>query len=224
VNTWAADRARLPGRLWSAVRWALTSVAFVAALLATGIGMVAMVGQGGSTDIWHRWSDVGQAFGVLTAVFSGLALVALVVTFWMQLKELREQRVELAVQRRSLVDAQAELFRTAEANLHSLHMGLLKIALDDVDLAAVWPPLAPDLSAERNRQYVYANLVIQHAWMGLRLGPYSEAEIKRNMRYLFTSPLIREFWQATANARSVLLVPGTPEHHFAELADELFRE
>jgi hypothetical protein len=224
MSTWASYRTWLPGRLWNAIKWGLTSVTFVAALLATGIGMVAIVGRDGSAEVWHRWSDVGQAFGVLTSVFSGLALVALVITFWMQYKEIRAQRVELAVQRRSLMDAQTELFRTAEANLRTLHVGLLKMALDDAALAAVWPPAGPDLTAERNRQYMYANLVIQHAWLTVRVGNHTEAEMLSNLRYLFTSPLIREFWRATADVRNAILVPGTPEYRFAQLADEICGE
>jgi hypothetical protein len=206
------------------LKWLTAAVVSVGIVLGSGLVLVAVVTQAGSTDTWNRWSSAGQAFGVLTAVFSGFALAALVITFWMQLQELKAQRTELCQQRELLAQAQTALHRSAEADIRALHTDLMKMAIDDNDLADVWPPLQSGLLPRRNRQYLYANLVIQHAWLNIQIRDYSEAEMRNNLRHLFASPLIREYWADTQARRERLLVPGTPEFAFNEIADEVFRE
>jgi uncharacterized membrane protein len=200
------------------------SAGFVAVILLAGIGMVALVTSGGSTDTWNRWSNAGQAFGVLTAVLSGLALAALIVTFWLQLQELKAQRIELCQQRELLSNAQTALHRSAEAELRTLHTDLTKMAIDDTDLAEVWPVLEAGISPARNRQYLYANLILQHAWLMFRVSDYTEAEMRSNLRYLFRSPLFRDFWKASQKVRGGVLVPGTAEYRFDRIARDVFAE
>jgi hypothetical protein len=76
---------------------------------------------------------------------------------------------------------------------------------------------------ERNRQYLYANLIIHHHLLCLRTGDYSEEQVERNLRYLFRSSLIRMYWRAAATGRRYL-VAGTEEHSFSRLADEICQE
>src|SRR5437868_4112766 len=68
-------------RLSHFVKWIAVSFAAVGVVLVVGLVLVALVAQTGSADTLNRWSSAGQAFGVLTAVFSGFALAALVITF-----------------------------------------------------------------------------------------------------------------------------------------------
>lgn len=56
-------------------------------------------------------SALGEYFGAVSAVFSGLALLLLVVTLLFQLRELRMQRQELALQREELIASHARLHR-----------------------------------------------------------------------------------------------------------------
>jgi multisubunit Na+/H+ antiporter MnhC subunit len=197
------------------------SIVFIGIVLLTGVGMVAVVARNGTSDAWGRWSSVGQAFGVLTAVISGFAVAALVVTFWMQLRELKAQRLELAQQRELLSEAKSALHKTAETGFRTVHIDLIKLAMADPTLAAVWPPLKPGLSEERTTQYLYANLLIQQTWHMLRSGAYTEAEMQGNLRYLFRNPLIREYWRISAESRSTVLVPDTAEFAWNRIADEI---
>src|SRR2546423_8092597 len=128
-------------RLTRVLAWIAISVGSVATVLIAGLSLVAMVARGGTTDTWNRWSAAGQAFGVLTAVFSGFALAALVITFLMQLQELKAQRTELCQQRELLRQARVALHRSAEAEIRTLHTDLMRLAMDDDDLADVWPSL-----------------------------------------------------------------------------------
>ncbi len=81
----------------------------------------------------------------------------------MQFKELQMQRQELALQRHEMSQTQAELHRSAEADLRRLHVELLRMAINDEGLGAVWPdPIARLIRTAVRRQFWYANLIYQH--------------------------------------------------------------
>jgi len=204
-------------RAGNAAVWTGGSLLLVVAVLVAGVGMVALLGEFAGEKTWSLWSSVGQAFGVLASVLSGLALAAVVIVFRAQHRELIEQQTELALQR-------DELRRSAEANVRMLHLRLIGMAIDDQSLATVWPSSSPEVSPERHRQYLYANLIIQHARVQRTIGDYSDEEAVSNLRYLFTSPVIREFWRSTEDSRRRLLVPGTAEFSFDERADAICRD
>ncbi|WP_203717108.1 DUF6082 family protein [Asanoa siamensis] len=195
-------------------------VALTSALL-FGVGAASLLASTAKDLSWSALADVGDSFGVLNALFSGLALAAVVVTFWMQFTELRSQRGELEVQRHALVQTQAELRRSAEADVRRLHMDLMKMSIADPKLAAVWPKVTD--SEIRNRQYQYVNLILQHTWMR-HFGEIDEEELRRTFRYLFLSPIIRDYWAATAEARASALVAGSFEHKMNQVGDEIRAE
>jgi hypothetical protein len=217
------QNARNNNRVLLAVSAVLGFPIFVALVLLAGVGIAALLGRRGSTDTWIRWGNIGQTFESVNTVFSGLAFVALVVTFMIQYQELRMQRLELQMQRAAVRESNGELRRSADADLRRLHVELIRMSINDPQLAAVWPEFGPDLSEEQNRQYLYANLIFQHVRVNLQIGDYSTEEARRFLRYLFSSPLMRAYWQATQQARSAL-VPGTSEHEFSNVADEICRE
>jgi hypothetical protein len=205
-----------------AVTWVTATIALTAVTLLAGVGVAEILGQRGSSDDWSKWSDVGQTFGVVSSIFSGLALVSLVVTSRVQFREMRENRRELEQQRQSLAGNHLELQRAAEASVRRLHLEILKMSIEDPQLAEVWPAFEAGLSPERNRQYLYANIIYQFHWTSLRMNGYSEVMVLESLRYLFQSPIMREYWRAAANAR-VPLEPGSPEDQFARKVDELCR-
>jgi hypothetical protein len=204
-----------------------TSIIGICALVSAivpfaGVGVVSLLSQRGSDGTWIRWSNIGETFGAINSILSGLALAALVVTFWVQYREFREQHAELAMQRASVHGAQSELFRSAEANLRKLHIELIKLSLDDEDLAAVWPA-NPDTPRRRHRQHLYANLIYQHHLLTLRIGEYQAEQVRSSLRHLFTSRPMRAYWRASAPHRTALL-PGTQEHEFAQMVDSICQE
>jgi Family of unknown function (DUF6082) len=204
------------------VTWIAIATVAVALVLLSGLGLVALVAPAASPEMWSRWSNAGQAFGVLTAVFSGFALAALVITFLMQLQELKAQRIELCQQRDLLGQAQSALYRSAEADIRGLHVDLIKLAIADPDLADVWPALRDDIDVVRNRQYLYANLILQHTWLNLKILELNDDEVRSRLGYLFTSPLINEYWNSTQASRAGFLIPGSSEFDFTQLADTVF--
>ena len=192
-------------------------------VLLAGVGLAAMLSRRGAAEDWQRWSDVGQTFGVLSSIISGLALAALVVTGRAQFREMQQNRVELERQQQSLVRNNAELRRTAEASLRMVHVKILKMSIEDPELAEVWPAFEPGLSVEKNKQYLYANIIYQYHFAALQVSRYSSEQVLGSLRYLFTSPLMRSYWSAGAYGRTSL-EPGTAEFLFAQQVDLVCRE
>jgi len=112
----------------------------------------------------------------------------------------------------------------AEAFVRSSHVVLLKMAIDDPILADVWPLTETGLSKERRRQYLYTNLIMQQVILEAREVNHTEAQIERTVRRLFMSPIIREYWQNTKEARMDALEEGTSEFQFSQLADRIWHE
>src|SRR5262249_55034029 len=137
---------------------ALVTLMLIVTVLTLGISIATAMARRADPGTLTVWANVGQTFESVNAVFSALAFAALIITFWFQLKELREQRLELQLQREAAKGAREELHRTAMADLRGLHIQLIRMSIDDPDLAAVWPPLGTEVPTARNRQYLYANL------------------------------------------------------------------
>jgi len=66
-------------------------------------------------DDFSKIGVVGDSFGAINALFSGLAFVGLIFTIYLQKNELRLQREELKLQRAELKENREQLRRSAEA-------------------------------------------------------------------------------------------------------------
>lgn len=62
---------------------------------------------------WSRGAAIGESFGVLDSVFSGLGLAALLTALLVQIREFKLQRTELEFQRRDLARQRHESSRQA---------------------------------------------------------------------------------------------------------------
>ncbi len=131
--------------------------------------------NGGRREAVER-SAVGDYFGGISAVFSGLALLLLVFTLLFQQRELRMQREELTLQRQELISSRQELRRSARADLRALHVQLTEMAMNDAALASVWNDY-PDEPHEVVRQYLFANLTFGHFLLFFEWGEISEEEL-----------------------------------------------
>lgn len=64
---------------------------------------------------WSKIGIIGDSFGAINSLFSGLAFVGLIFTIYLQKNELRLQREELKLQRNELKENREQLRRSAEA-------------------------------------------------------------------------------------------------------------
>jgi hypothetical protein len=141
-------------------------------------------------------STMGDYFGGVSAVFSGLALLLLVATIIVQQRELRLQRRELALQRDELVASRNELRRSAEADLRAMQM-------DNPILAEVWNDY-PGAPPDALRQNLFANLTFSHFLLAYRWGGITEAEMLVHARHLIRSPVFHRYWLAARDLKAAL--------------------
>jgi hypothetical protein len=58
-----------------------------------------------------------------------------------------------------------------------LHLEILKMSINDPELAEVWPAFQGNPPLEQNRQFLYANIIYQFHWTSLRLNKASDEEV-----------------------------------------------
>lgn len=181
--------------------------------------------------------NAGQAYGAVASASAVLVLFLMAKTLGLQREEtslqrrelelqreeMRLQRTELELQREEMRRSAGELHRSAEAELRGLHMQLLKMSIDDPDLAEVWPPFSPGLSIKLNRQYLYANLIYAHMLLVHSLGIITDREALGYMRSIINTPIFHSFWE-TARPMREELEPTSHEYRFAMLLDEAFTQ
>ncbi len=213
--------------VWTGVIRILSGIAAMVTLavllVAFGVVAAALAASIERPSTWIGWANIGESFGVLNGVLSGMAFVALVATLWVQYRELSAQRAELRMQRDAIERSGSELRRSADAEMRRLHIELLKMSIEDPALARVWPDPAVE-SDERRRQLMYANLVFQHLALSMLMGEYPDDRIRETLRYVFESELMREYWISSAAVRSRTQVPGSDPWRIARIGDEVCRE
>jgi hypothetical protein len=214
---------RTTRRILVVVGLLLALAGFSAFVIFGGVWAAAIVVGRVGADEWNRRGNAGDSFGVVNTLVSGLAFVALIITLWIQFHELRLQRAELRMQREAIERSNSELHSSAAADTRALHVELMKLSIHDEKLAEVWlndRPLPPDL----HRQYLYANLIFQNIALTRDLAGYSEEQMRRSIRLIFHSPIIREYWLWAAPDRAVAQVPGTTAWMTARIGNEVYRE
>jgi hypothetical protein len=177
--------------------------------------------------------NAGQAYGAVASISAVLVLFLMAKTLRLQRKEtslqrqelelqrqeMRLQRTELELQREEMRRSAGELHRSSEAELRGLHMQLMKMSIDDPDLAELWPSSMAGLSRKRARQHLYANLIYCHVMLIHKLEVMNDRETIGHLRYIASTPLFREYWEAGRLVRQEM-DPDSHEHHFASLVDE----
>jgi hypothetical protein len=192
-------------------------------IMIAGVVIVSLAAGLGDDASWTRLGNVGEAFGVLESLLSGLAFLALVTTLWIQFAELRLQRTELQLQRDALERSSAELRRAADTGMRTLHLDLVRLSMDDAALAQVWPGTAT-LDETRRREYIYANLIFQQFAYSTQLADHADEEICQAVRHLFSSPVIRSYWDFSRAERETLRTLTPPAYARVErLADEVWQ-
>ncbi len=113
--------------------------------------------------------------------------------------------------------------REARAHQQRMHWELLSKAIDDPALAVVIDNYRVDLSPEKRRQMIYANLWYVNALHLHMSGLLTKRELFGHLRELFQSPYIREYWEITRHHR-LALDPASEEAEIGSMAEQLFQE
>lgn len=199
-------------------------LAFCIGITLISVGITAVLSIVLGTNLQGRMGPIGQIFESVNAAFSGLGFIALVVTFRLQYDELRMQRQELKNQHAAMTESQGHLGRSAECDVRARHVELMRMAMEDEELAEFWPEFKTGLSAKQTKQYNYANLVVQHQRMMYDVGIFTKDDVVSFFAYLFSSPIMRSYWESRMVARQVALAPTGDERLFEQLIDRAYNE
>jgi hypothetical protein len=160
--------------------------------------MIAFEQAEGGVD-WAVLSEIGQAFGTISALISAVALLGITAS-------LRLQRQQTKVAQFQLVSG--------------MRTDLLNLALEDPRYLAPWGiTISHDAQAAKDR--AYTSLVFSYVKMAFVVGLLSELELESSARAAFLYPRVRTFWE---QARDVYLADATSDRatRFAELMENAY--
>ncbi|MFI6942571.1 DUF6082 family protein [Streptomyces sp. NPDC050418] len=123
---------------------------------------------------------------------------------------------------RSALDEEAQR-RAARAHQQRMHWELLSKAIDDPDLAVVIDTYAVELTPEKRRQMMYANLWYVNALHLYLSGLLRKQELFGHLRELFQSPYLREYWEMTRHHR-LSLDTDSDEAAIGRMTDQLIQD
>ncbi|WP_232425551.1 DUF6082 family protein [Pseudofrankia inefficax] len=161
----------------------------------------------------NRWSLIGQAMAPVGLVYSAAALFGIVFTLVLQQRDLSNQRESLNV-------ALDEQRRSSEIALRALHVDLIKMALDDNELAEVWPPLSPGVPETRKDHY--CNLILNLQKVAFEAKTIEVDELRGALAYLMHSPDMYQFWTKVRATRVEITEGDAGEDVFTALVDQAY--
>lgn len=83
---------------------------------------------------WSKSGTFGETFGALNALFSGLAIAGVIVTILIQRNELKNQRIELGLQRTEMQETRKEFLINRTTNLLYSQLDRFEKALNDFSI------------------------------------------------------------------------------------------
>ncbi|BCJ35072.1 hypothetical protein Athai_25750 [Actinocatenispora thailandica] len=133
----------------------------------------------GGTD-WQRLGWVGDTYGGVAAIASGIALVGVAGSLVLQRRQSRVER---------------------EYAFREYHREMLRMSMDDPALAACWGPrrdtgLATDVD-------LYVTLMIGYWHAGWQVGAFNEQRLRLSLRRFFAGEVGRRCWREQDEERMI---------------------
>jgi hypothetical protein len=133
-----------------------------------------------------------------------------------------ERRVRTVLRRLERLERETE--QHAALTAYQRHnFDLVMKAAADPTLLPVLNAYEEELPTDRQRQYLFANLLYTHVLQGYRVGVFSRAELYGHLRGIFQSTLMRDYWAATRHHRSSLK-EGSQESEIGRMVDALISD
>jgi hypothetical protein len=149
---------------------------------------------------WERLSYVGQTYGAVSALLDALALVGVVVSVLLQVRESALSRVQAG---------------------RSRHFDLIRMAMEDPLLMQAFHSLSD--SDEANRLNAYVSLLIQNLQMLWDSRDIEEDELRANLADLLVTEAGRRYWQEFGHVRMALFTDRRRQQEFNQIIDQVSR-
>lgn len=156
---------------------------------------------------WNQLSQIGAAYGFTSAIVSALALTGVAASLIVQNRQARADQVQA---------------------IRSYYLELTRMELDDMPLyQPCWGDMDITDPHERKR-HVYADLMMNYAWMGFEVGTIPEMPLRDMLAGMFAGEAGRTYWSrartswlastsGSRRGRHFLTIVGE-EHHRAAAA------
>lgn len=168
---------------------------FVTAIILSPILMQGVLAR--NPDL-AQLSSIGQAYGGVSAVLSGLAFLGIAISLILQRKEMRVSQLVTARER---------------------HFELIKIVLERPELGS---QRIPEDSDHVYSKKLLANLWLSHWRMLWDIGQTGDDQLRRDCIALFEDAVHREWWH---KVRVFWTDDGTRKsHHFALVVDQAYEQ
>ena len=123
---------------------------------------------------WVQLSNIGQTYGAVSALISGVALAVV--------------GISLILQSRSLAMSRMQITRT-------FHLDLMKFSIENPWLIPAWGYRAPsDAELEDTQRAGFVNMVAQYWITSYQIGTISNVEIREVFSQLFKGEVGRKWW------------------------------
>ncbi|MFI7337061.1 DUF6082 family protein [Streptomyces sp. NPDC050085] len=197
------------GRRWQARAWfrsrtmalALAVFAIVCSMGLVVISPLALPALDGRGEDWQKISNIAQAYGAVSALLSGLAVIGVIVSLILQAREGKASRVQTA---------------------RAAHTDLIKTAIENPDYLECWGGPDPTRSVLLRRQHMYINLVISYWEMSYEIGDLKDDWLAAVSDEVFTGEVGRSFWERYRSAR-MTTAPSRRLKRFNQIIDDRYQ-
>jgi hypothetical protein len=185
-------------------RAALVVVMLVLMVVSVGLVVVSPWGLAALSDNgldWNRLSNVGQTYGVVSAIVAAVALLGVAASLVIQSREAKAARL----------------------NAHrGYHAELMRMAMDDPGYMKCWGPYLTD-SFTSERQFTYVNLIVAQWYAEYQIGQLGDTLLRVNAISVFSSVPGRTYW-AAAGTTWRTSYSGRRAERFHSILDDAYRE
>ncbi|MGW1002513.1 DUF6082 family protein [Streptomyces sp. NPDC002520] len=159
-------------------RWVSKALGLVAAsaiaLTVVLLSPFALEEISGSRGVdWNRLSQIGAAYGFTSAIVSALALAGVAASLIVQNRQARAEQIQ---------------------GIRGYYLELVRLELDDMALyQPVWG-YTDIVDPDERKRHVYADLMLNYAWMGFEIGTIGEGLLRDMLAGMFTGEAGRDYW------------------------------
>lgn len=172
------------------------------ALVLVVLSPLALDGFDGEGSMWQRRSFIGQTYGAAAALISALGAVGVAIALVFQSQERRNAR---------------------EQAIRTEHNALLKMAMDDRSLHAVWGGATdPGLADDDPDLRTYANMLVSFWETSFETGSTREGALRAGAAEFFTGRIGRAFWRDSRLTR-IATAETRRSRRFHAIVDEEYR-
>jgi len=148
-----------------------------------------------------RLGQIGEAYGGISALLSGLAVIGLVAALFVQIRQVRTSQVH---------------------SVRTMQLELMRMLLADPSLRPT-SSYGLDIPPDLRRRNIFTNLMLQYLAMGYEFGYFPEAAIRQEMSRQFNTEDARRFWREHRATFEVDIVNRSRKRFF-DVVDSAYRE